>query len=178
MLLTLPARGESDLRRVISADLTAVDPHLVGNQYETIVTSDLFEGLTVYGPDASIQPGVAERWDVAPDGKSYTFHLRPGLTWSDGSPLTAAEAPNHFLDLEDFEGRELPTTRWEAIALLQELKKKPDQRSWASRWSTCNEKPAAMAWPPPVASRPDWRAAMMAAPRSMPGTERPDPLIM
>jgi len=91
MLLNLPARAESDLRRVISADLTAVDPHLIGNEYETIVTSDLFEGLTVYGPDASIQPGVAERWDVAPDGKSYVFHLRPGLAWSDGSPLTAAD---------------------------------------------------------------------------------------
>ncbi len=41
--------------------------------------------------------------------------------------LTAAEAPNHYLDLEDFEGRQLPANRWEAIALLQELKKKPDR---------------------------------------------------
>ena len=91
MLLALPARAESDLRRVISADLTSIDPHLIGIEYETIVTSDLFEGLTVYGPDATIQPGLAERWDVAPDGKGYIFHLRPGLTWSDGSPLTAAD---------------------------------------------------------------------------------------
>ncbi|MDB5359302.1 MAG: peptide transporter substrate-binding protein [Rhodospirillales bacterium] len=87
----LPANAESVLRRVIAADLTSVDPHLIGNEYETIVTSDLFEGLTVYGPDATIRPGVAERWDLAPDGRSYVFHLRPGLTWSDGSPLTAAD---------------------------------------------------------------------------------------
>jgi oligopeptide transport system substrate-binding protein len=91
LVLATPARAETILRRIISADLTSIDPHLIGNEYETIVTSDLFEGLTVYGPDASIQPGAAERWDVAPDGRSYVFHLRPGLVWSDGSPLTAAD---------------------------------------------------------------------------------------
>ena len=45
----------------------------------------------------------------------------------DSPYLTSAEAPNHFLDMEDFEGRKLPATRWEAIALLQELKKKPEK---------------------------------------------------
>lgn len=87
----VPARADAILRRVISADPTSVDPHLIGMEYETIVTSDLFEGLTIYGPDASIQPGVADHWDVTPDGRSYVFHLRPGLVWSDGSPLTAAD---------------------------------------------------------------------------------------
>jgi len=91
LILASPARAETVLRRAISADLTSIDPHLIGSEYETIVTADLFEGLTVYGPDASIQPGLAERWDVAPDGRSYVFHLRPGLVWSDGSPLTAAD---------------------------------------------------------------------------------------
>ncbi len=34
-------------------------------------------------------PGLAEKWDIAGDGKSYTFHLRKGLKWSDGKPFTA-----------------------------------------------------------------------------------------
>jgi len=88
-VLAGPVRAETALRRVIAADLTSVDPHLIGNEYETVVTSDLFEGLTVYGPDASIRPGLADHWDVAADGRSYLFHLRPDLAWSDGSPLTA-----------------------------------------------------------------------------------------
>ena len=91
LVLATPARAEAVLRRVIPADLTSIDPHLIGNEYETIVAADLFEGLTVYGPDASIRPGVAERWDVAPDGKTYVFHLRPGLAWSDGTALTAGD---------------------------------------------------------------------------------------
>src|SRR5262245_5508250 len=41
--------------------------------------------------------------------------------------LRAAEAPDHFVDLEDFEGNELPADRWKAIALLQKLKKQPDR---------------------------------------------------
>ena len=36
-------------------------------------------------------PGAAERWDVSPDGRVYTFHLRPGLRWSNGDPLTSAD---------------------------------------------------------------------------------------
>ncbi len=40
--------------------------------------------------------------------------------------LRAAEAPDHFIDLENYQGKELPQDRWKAIALLQELKEKPD----------------------------------------------------
>ena len=36
-------------------------------------------------------PGVAERWEVSPDGKTYSFHLRADAKWSDGSPLTAED---------------------------------------------------------------------------------------
>jgi hypothetical protein len=40
--------------------------------------------------------------------------------------LRASEAPDHYLDLEDYQGKELPSDRWKAIALLQELKQKPE----------------------------------------------------
>jgi peptide/nickel transport system substrate-binding protein len=51
----------------------------------------LFAGLTRLGPDGRAVPDLAERWDVSPDGRTYTFVLRPGLRWSDGSPLEAAD---------------------------------------------------------------------------------------
>lgn len=41
--------------------------------------------------------------------------------------LRAAESPDHFLDLENFQGKELPADRWKAIALLQELKQEPEK---------------------------------------------------
>jgi peptide/nickel transport system substrate-binding protein len=49
----------------------------------------LFAGLTRATPDGQIVPDLAERWDVSPDGRSYTFVLRGGLRWSDGTPLDA-----------------------------------------------------------------------------------------
>jgi len=51
----------------------------------------LFEGLANYDPkDASPVPAAAERWDASPDGKTYTFRLRPS-TWSNGEPVTAGD---------------------------------------------------------------------------------------
>lgn len=49
----------------------------------------LFDRLTMLDEDENLIPGVAERWKAAPDGKSWTFYLRPGGRWSDGRPVTA-----------------------------------------------------------------------------------------
>lgn len=55
----------------------------------------MMQGLTTLGPDAEVQPGLAERWEVrrtadTPPREVYTFHLKPGVTWSDGrTPLSA-----------------------------------------------------------------------------------------
>lgn len=49
----------------------------------------LFDGLTRFTPDAKVEPALADRWDVSADGTTYTFHLRHGVTFHDGSALTA-----------------------------------------------------------------------------------------
>ena len=49
----------------------------------------LFDRLVEQWPERTIVPSLAERWEIADDGLRYVFHLRPGLTWSDGTPLTA-----------------------------------------------------------------------------------------
>ena len=50
-----------------------------------------FEGLLKFDKDNNIVPGVAESYDVSDDGLTWTFHLRDGLKWSDGSDLTAED---------------------------------------------------------------------------------------
>jgi peptide/nickel transport system substrate-binding protein len=51
----------------------------------------IFNGLTRLDHHGQVVPDLAERWEISPDGLSYTFHLRPGVRWHDGAPLTAAD---------------------------------------------------------------------------------------
>jgi oligopeptide transport system substrate-binding protein len=49
----------------------------------------LFDRLVEAWPERTVVPSLAERWEIEPDGLRYVFHLRAGLQWSDGEPLTA-----------------------------------------------------------------------------------------
>ncbi|HEY4300501.1 MAG TPA: peptide ABC transporter substrate-binding protein [Candidatus Didemnitutus sp.] len=81
---------EQVLYRSLSADLTDLDPQLVTGLPGINVASALFEGLVAEDPvDLHPVPGVAERWDISPDGRIYTFHLRADARWSNGDPLLA-----------------------------------------------------------------------------------------
>lgn len=58
----------------------------------TFVGSKIYEGLISFTPKLEPRPGLAESWTISPDGLTYTFHLRKGVTWHDGKPFTAADA--------------------------------------------------------------------------------------
>ena len=66
-----------------------MDPTL--NDYSTgsYALQSLFRGLYKYAEDGSLVPAMAESCEVSEDGCTYTFTLREGLKWSDGTPLTA-----------------------------------------------------------------------------------------
>lgn len=61
------------------------------------VTCDMvYEGLVQYGLDGKIVPQLAESWDISPDGKTYTFHLRKDVKYSNGEEFTADNVVNNF----------------------------------------------------------------------------------
>ncbi len=83
---------EQVLHRGLSADPSELDPHIITGLPEINIVSTLFEGLVAEDPiDLHPVPGVAESWDVSPDGLSYTFHLRADARWSNGAPVTAQD---------------------------------------------------------------------------------------
>lgn len=54
------------------------------------VTENIFETLLDYGPqDTVVRPGLAEKWEVSKDGLTYTFHLRQGVKFHDGTDFNA-----------------------------------------------------------------------------------------
>ncbi len=60
------------------------------------IINQLMRGLTEMGPDLRPRPALAEHWEISPDGRTYTFHLRPGVRWSDGVPLRAQQFVDSF----------------------------------------------------------------------------------
>ena len=70
---------------------SSLDPAVVRETTSHLFVSALFSGLVRFGPDLSIEPDLAERWDVDAAGVAYTFTLRDGITFHDGRPITAAD---------------------------------------------------------------------------------------
>ncbi|WP_262298822.1 ABC transporter substrate-binding protein [Microvirga sesbaniae] len=71
---------------------TGLDPHLItAFPSFMVVNGTIYEGLTAIDKDLKIVPGLAASWTVAPDGKTYTFKLRPGVTFHDGSAMEAED---------------------------------------------------------------------------------------
>lgn len=68
----------------------SLDPHKVESDVEFNIISDLFDGLVAIKADGTIEPRLAQSWENK-DNTVWTFHLRPGIVWSDGSAITAQD---------------------------------------------------------------------------------------
>ncbi len=95
------AAGPKILRRWNQAEPETLDPHKSTGIQDAQVEQDLYEGLTRWDINKHPAPGIAERWDVSPDGLTYVFHLRHNATWSNGDPLTSADFLYSFRRLVD-----------------------------------------------------------------------------
>ncbi|WP_263067478.1 ABC transporter substrate-binding protein [Enterobacter huaxiensis] len=81
---------KQELVRNNGSEPSSLDPHKVESDVEFNIISDLFEGLVSVSPQGDIQPRLAEKWENK-DNTVWTFHLRPGIAWSDGTAITAED---------------------------------------------------------------------------------------
>jgi peptide/nickel transport system substrate-binding protein len=79
------------LYRRLDTDISTLNPVLASARYDVLVAPYLFSPLI--NLDAELRPiaGLAESWDISPDGRQFTFHLDPKARFSDGSPVLAAD---------------------------------------------------------------------------------------
>jgi ABC-type transport system substrate-binding protein len=77
-------------------DPRSLDPALSTDVPTGRAVGYVFDGLTRFDPSAKVEPALAERWEVTPDGITYTFHLRRGVSFHDGTPFTAAHVVNSW----------------------------------------------------------------------------------
>lgn len=91
-----PAHG-GVLKVAFDGDPLCLDPQQAGNNTALNVGRQLTDSLTDQDPQSGeIVPWLAERWTIDEDSRRFTFHLRDGVTFSDGTPLDAAAVKANF----------------------------------------------------------------------------------
>lgn len=92
--------GSPGVRKVLrygnGAEPQDLDPAIITGTPEYRLAQTFLEGLVSEDPQMNIIPGVAERWDISPDGLTYTFHFRADAKWSNGDPVTSQDFVQSF----------------------------------------------------------------------------------
>ncbi|HSB10568.1 MAG TPA: ABC transporter substrate-binding protein [Blastocatellia bacterium] len=93
--LPVPERG-GHLRFALRASQVTLDPATVSSLSRVDVMANIFEGLVQFGERAEIRPAVAERWEISPDGRVYTFYLREVARFHNGRRVRADDVKYSF----------------------------------------------------------------------------------
>ncbi|HET9344153.1 MAG TPA: peptide ABC transporter substrate-binding protein [Candidatus Limnocylindrales bacterium] len=90
-----------DSVRILIGAAQTLEPALQGDIGSAAVSAQLFEGLTAFDPQLNVRPALAESWDLLDGGRRIVFHLRPDLSFSDGSPITGDDVVRSWLRIVD-----------------------------------------------------------------------------
>jgi oligopeptide transport system substrate-binding protein len=82
--------------RLYGAEPVTLDPALVSDSSSSTYVIEIFSGLVTLDENLQVAPDLAERWQVSPDGRTYTFYLRHDAKFQDGRPITSADVQYSF----------------------------------------------------------------------------------
>ncbi|MGW0836374.1 ABC transporter substrate-binding protein [Streptomyces prunicolor] len=92
-----PAKSGGTLTFAVGSDAGCVDPQQVASNDTIYSVRQIVDSLTDQDPETGkIVPWLAKSWDISSDATTFTFHLRSGVTFSDGSKLTAQVVKDNF----------------------------------------------------------------------------------
>ncbi|MFX4273505.1 peptide ABC transporter substrate-binding protein [Propionibacteriaceae bacterium Y1685] len=87
-----PSGGDQTTITIQTGNTPHIDPQVIVNGM-WLDSQGLLEGLVIQNKEGTdVRPGAADKWEVSEDGLTYTFHLREGGKWSNGEPVTSADA--------------------------------------------------------------------------------------
>ena len=94
--LTLSVMSAAAQKKDVIIGVQLEPPHLdptsaAAGAIDQVVYTNVFEGLTRFDADGSVLPGLAESWEISPDGMTYTFKLRDGVTFHDGTDFDSSD---------------------------------------------------------------------------------------
>ena len=117
--------GGGEFRVLLPAEPLDLDPNSIRDEISLLLAPNLYSRLAMLDADARLHPDLAERWEVSPDGRRYTFHLRRGVSWHDGRPFQAADVK---WTLEHLARRAEPTFASEALRRIARVET-PDEHT-------------------------------------------------
>ncbi|WP_418887849.1 ABC transporter substrate-binding protein [Mesobacterium pallidum] len=86
------AHAAGDMTVAMQLEPPHLDPtSAAAGAIDSVLYSNVFEGLTRFMGDGSVVPGLAESWEISEDGTVYTFKLRSGVTFHDGTTMDAED---------------------------------------------------------------------------------------
>jgi peptide/nickel transport system substrate-binding protein len=98
------ADSGAPLQIAIDSSPAGLDPHIVtAFNSVAIVSGTIYEGLTAIDKELQVTPGLAESWTVSADGLSYRFKLTSGVTFHDGSAMTAQDVVSSLMRVQSKE---------------------------------------------------------------------------
>lgn len=89
-----PPRPRADFTFINRGDVATLDVQRASWMQDLRVIRCLYEGLVkndIFSREFSLLPGVAQRWEISPDARTYTFHLRADARWSNGDAVRASD---------------------------------------------------------------------------------------
>ena len=172
-----PIHGAGPTLRFAGGTADTFDPAFIADAGDVQLLLQLYAGLTRLDETGEPYPSLAEGWSVTEDGLTYTFRLREGLRFSDGSSLEAADVRRSWLRLLDPEtGSSAPDVLGVVAGATERLSgdagedevgiEAPDERTLvvrlrhqASYFPELIATPATFVVPPAADASPDWQSA-------------------
>lgn len=121
--VTIPSRGGT-LTEGLLGPVRFVNPLIPMSQADSDISALVYSGLTRSLPDGSIVPDLASRFEISEDGTSYTFTIREGATFHDGSPVTSADVLFTVQRAQNPDIKSVHRADWEGVSVST-----PDERT-------------------------------------------------
>jgi len=98
------AKSGGTLVVALPGDITRTDPALIDDSNSSYVMQQVMEGLVALKPGSTseVVPALAESWQLSPDGKTYTFKIRQGVKFHDGTAVDADAVVYNYQRWKDF----------------------------------------------------------------------------
>ncbi len=119
-MAALAAEAQSEIVVGLQLEPPHLDPtSAAAGAIDQVLYANVFEGLTRFGPDGSVGPGLAESWEISDDGLVYSFRLHGGVTFHDGTALDAKDVKFSLDRARDEQSQNAQKALFEGIAEVE-----------------------------------------------------------